>query len=512
MSTDFCFLRLKSVSVVLIGLISLPSLLSGQSSQKTLLSSTGKELFERKWEPGDQLARGDGLGPLFNARSCVECHFLGGVGGGGTNDTNLQLIAVHRDRIKPGGQQETEFRAASIHPDLPGSTTLVVHQTGLSPSYEIWRYRALGLKVRKNQLTNQDRLRNDRLLTDRSNRSVGFQSFDYRRVPLVSTERNAPALFGIGLIAEIADETLTALAREQRGTEFGISGRVASANVEFQNPVGGIDEWGNDNRGPLKQRIGKFGWKGQTGTISEFVAAACANELGLQTPNHPQPNWHNDSPSRTPANQPDDLTDKQCQALIDFVAGIARPVRINLKSAASPAHAGENVFNEIGCVHCHVRTVGAIDGIYSDLLLHDMGSGLADPMLANLSESMIQEIPVFQEISSALATASSSYYSTIPFNAIDSSRFTSEVDQIIRELSREWKTPPLWGLAASAPYLHDGRAATIHEAIMWHNGEAAGVTRRYLELDSDAKHALIVFLESLVGPNHPAPSVVAKNR
>ena len=120
-------------------------------------------------------------------------------------------------------------------------------------------------------------------------------------------------------------------------------------------------------------------------------------------------------------------------------------------------------------------------GVYSDLLLHDMGPALADP---------VEAPPVSRKVGQVM-TPSSGYFgggmvdlfATVPGGSMS-----------------EWKTPPLWGCAASAPYLHDGRASTLHDAILLHGGEATGSRNRYAALDSGSKQRLIGFLKTLAPP------------
>jgi CxxC motif-containing protein (DUF1111 family) len=125
-------------------------------------------------------------------------------------------------------------------------------------------------------------------------------------------------------------------------------------------------------------RPGKFGWRGQTAALSEFVMGACANELGLEVPGHSQgvdpldPQYHAKGT---------DLVQAQCDDLTAFVASLPRPVQRHPRglNERKSWDAGEQVFNSVGCANCHVRQVADVDGLYSDLLPHDMGPELADP-------------------------------------------------------------------------------------------------------------------------------------
>ncbi len=150
---------------------------------------------------------------------------------------------------------------------------------------------------------------------------------------------------------------------------------------------------------------------------------------------------------------------EECAALVAFVRGLPAPVE---RVPATPREAeslraGRGSFERIGCAACHRPKLGPVNGIYSDLLLHDMGDGLGDTSAYSSSLSD----PDADRDSRADA------------------RFPSGLDAFVggppspRPASRrEWRTPPLWGIRDSDPYLHDGRAETLEQAIALHEGEA----------------------------------------
>jgi CxxC motif-containing protein (DUF1111 family) len=201
--------------------------------------------------------------------------------------------------------------------------------------------------------------------------------------------------------------------------------------------------------------------------LSEFVRVACANELGLGNPLQAQP---------ASLSQPDyrprglDLTDQQCDQMTAFIASLPRPREVIPASAAEAARAvaGKKHFKQIGCTNCHTPDLAEAQGIYSDLLLHQMGEGLGG----------------------------GGSYGEEP---LDSS---SEPDSNGGSTSpSEWRTPPLWGVADSAPYLHDGRAATLAEAIKLHAGQAATSANRFAGLSGVQQEELIAFLNTLRAPS-----------
>jgi CxxC motif-containing protein (DUF1111 family) len=198
---------------------------------------------------------------------------------------------------------------------------------------------------------------------------------------LVETQRNASALFGAGLIDRIPERALIEVAAEQA--------RTAKAQVSaIPTPTGNsvIDDLMKEiaalrvrGRVPrLKDsRIGRFGWKGNLATLRESTMQACSSELGLEVPGFPRavPPWKKDY--KAPGI---DLTNDQCDTLASFVASLPRP---RVRPPDSPQQAreiegGHNLFAKIGCATCHRQKLSDVDGIYSDLLLHDMGPSLSD--------------------------------------------------------------------------------------------------------------------------------------
>jgi CxxC motif-containing protein (DUF1111 family) len=212
-------------------------------------------------------------------------------------------------------------------------------------------------------------------------------------------------------------------------------------------------------------RIGRFGWKGEFATLNDFVKAACANEVGLSNPGRAQ---------ATPLGKRDyqapgvDLSDAQCDLMTGFVRSLAQPLEGSPvdSSARDLAERGRSLFASVGCADCHSPTLGSVAGLYSDLLLHDMGVDLES------APGAYGEPPV-----------------PAPQFASDS-----------RPNPAEWRTPPLWGVADSAPYLHDGRAPTLEEAISRHGGEAAGVAKRFEKLPFQDQSAIVAFLKTLRAP------------
>jgi RNA polymerase sigma factor (sigma-70 family) len=414
--------------------------------------TAGRELFERVWVKNDIRGHwGDGLGPVFNGQSCVGCHNLGGSGGAGGVDRNIEIVTVADNlseyagysyfmsmdfgagkfEYRFGGDPSTtsssrpEFHAdprllATIHPGFTESRSVVLHRYGTDPAYNAWRALVPGR---------------------------------HGSIMIQSSERNPPSLFGAGLIDAIPDDAIEAAAKRKSTGSGQVKGRVSRLQ---------------------DGRIGRFGWKAQTATLEEFVLSAAAGEIGLEVPGR-----HQAADPRLPglAAKGLDMDKGECDDLVDYVRSLPAPVAITpaADKDSAPIKAGESTFKSIGCAGCHIPKLGQVDGIYSDLLLHDMGPQLgdSDTYTVFVGESSRAGGPAVTDRPGAgtgLATA------------------------------REWRTPPLWGLRNSAPYLHDGRAATIAQAITLHAGQGAISARRYAELAARRKQQIEAFLLSLAAP------------
>ena len=416
--------------------------------------AAGHELFVREWKLDDRRSvAGDGLGPMYNAASCLKCHRLGGIGGAGTNDDNVDLLTLQTPRKAAAANGNLRERVAAFHPALAIgqlSATTVLHRHSPDADYDAWRGQFLSAR-RQARLplarivafatgTNQHPVKG-------MNPVQQLDGMAYRH-----SERNTPALFGAGLIDSLPDSALHDMQRQQSGR---VSGRVPLA---------------------ANGHVGRFGWRGQTENLHEFVLGACAVELGLEAPGRPQPIDPLSVRSDRPVLRDQhglDISDEQCRSLTEFVRRLPPPRRLipSEELQAQTIAKGEERFEKIGCADCHVQQVAHVTGIYSDLLLHDMGEALDDP------------VPV-------TTAGSGSYYGGVD----------SLLVKVPPELRREWRTPPLWGVRDSAPYLHDGRARTFAEAIAWHGGEAAESARAFRQLEQGQQEEVLAFLNCLAAP------------
>jgi CxxC motif-containing protein (DUF1111 family) len=401
-------------------------------------SQTGRDLFLHEWTPGDPLAAGgDGLGPVFNASSCVACHHQGGAGGSGSLEHN---VTVFTRPPKAGA----------------GAAHGVIHQFAIDAASQETLQNVSAQFPKKSRPTLVDLLA---LAPQRANSPAVVQAVGNDAVSEIDIgQRNTPALFGASVIDAIPDEAILANERNQRlklGL-FALNGEAV--------PAGRAAKLSH-------KRVGKFGWKANIGNLSQFVRVACANELGLGNPAQAQP-VSLSKPDYRPRGL--DLTDQQCDQMTAFIASLPRPQEVIPASPAEAARAvaGKKHFKQIGCANCHTPDLAEAQGMYSDLLLHQMGEGLGGGGGGSYGDLLPD--------SSDQPEPSSDGGSTSP---------------------SEWRTPPLWGVADSAPYLHDGRAATLAQAIKLHAGQAAASANRFAGLSDVQQEELIAFLNTLRAPS-----------
>ncbi len=276
----------------------------------------------------------------------------------------------------------------------------------------------------------------------------------------IVARRNGPPLFGVGLFRLVSDEEILSRADPDDANGDGISGRVNTILAE-------------DNA------IGRFGYKCQAASIEAFNRGALNNQMGI-TSDSTQPrvgdgfgegrargrdalaDWLlGTRVAHAQVPEPKDrITDfdgvpdpeirfAELKSLIFFQEHLAAPRR---GSITPSVQTGEGVFRSSGCTACHAASLATPLGLihpYTDLLIHDMGPDLADGIV------------------------------------------------MAQAAGNELRTQPLWGLCRHAPFLHDGRADTVSEAILAHGGEAEASRQRYIDLTPKEREALHRFLESL---------------
>jgi CxxC motif-containing protein (DUF1111 family) len=396
----------------------------------------GRKIFLQIWvEPQAEDRANDGLGPLFNAVSCSFCHPQEGGGHppeeGGAEIPRLVRLSVPGTGgaflPEPGyGGQIQDSGIRGIHAEA----RVVIR----------WEESAGRYSDGERYTLRQPRLD----LQDLADGPLAPGT----RISL----RSPPPLFGIGLLEAVPDVALLALADPADANGDGISGRP---NYVPDVRSGGV---------PV---LGRFGWKANQPTIEQQNATALQEDLGITSDLFPA---HACSPRQEacrtakPAGKPE-LTGADLARLTLYTRLLAAPAR---RAARDPeVLRGEALFRQIGCEGCHHPRfeTGFQAGLpelsgqtlhpYTDLLLHDLGPGLADGR---------------------------------PDFAADGT---------------EWRTAPLWGLGSSkaagreARLLHDGRARTAEEAILWHGGEAETSQDRFRKLSKEDRTALLRFLGSL---------------
>lgn len=259
--------------------------------------------------------------------------------------------------------------------------------------------------------------------------------------------RVAPAVFGLGLLEAIPEEDIREKAYRREGHRDGISGRPNYVwDARRQRTV-----------------IGRFGWKANAPNLVQQTAGAYNGDMGVTSTLFPAEACEGQYPGC--ASHSPEVSDETVRAVAFYAGTLAVPARRDLNQPK--ARQGERLFYASGCDGCHTPTLrtGVLRGVpevsnqvihpYTDLLLHDMGPALADGR------------PDF------LASGS------------------------------EWRTPPLWGIGlvsvvnGHTNFLHDGRARSLLEAVLWHGGEAKASRDRVLRLSAPQREALVAFLGSL---------------
>lgn len=413
----------------------------------------GNALFTRSWVPAPASTRAsDGLGPVFNARGCQDCHLLDGRGHppAGTADSRVSMIlrlsvpARVTDLAGTGAEDIAEWLATAPEPHY-GAQVQDLSNPGLPPEG----------RVEVDYTPLPVRLGDGTTVTLRApTYSVSAPSGPPLAPGTMLSPRVAPQMIGLGLLEAIPAADILALADPDDRDGDGISGRAQIVpSVEYGVPM-----------------LGRFGLKAGAPTLREQSAAAFAADMGLSSPLHPDA-WGDclsdacrDSPSGaedTGAEVSDDSLD-----LVTFYArNLGVPARRDVDDRQ--VLAGKAAFHAMGCAACHQpnfvthRLEGQPEQSfqliwpYTDLLLHDMGPGLAD----NRPEG--------------------------------------------RATGQEWKTPPLWGIGLTqavsghTQFLHDGRARDLTEAILWHGGEALAARNRFATATAKDRAALLAFLNSL---------------
>ena len=416
----------------------------------------GNSFFKRNWveAPASSSAR-DGLGPHFIARSCAACHVRDGRGAppGALQRRHEPPVALLLRLSVPGADARLGVRPEPTYGDQFSNAAVA----GVKPEGEV--------TIRHHSVPGH--------FADGTRYSLrkpiyGFAKLAYGAMApdVMVSPRIAPQLMGVGLLEAIAEADIRRNAAEQAAAGGAVRG---VPNVVWDAYAG-------------KPMIGRFGWKANTASLMQQTAAAFHGDIGITSSLFPL--------EACTSAQIDCLAARRGGALVATGAGQSQVPEVDDKTLAhvvfyqttlapaarrEPANAqvrrGEKLFAQAQCAVCHrpsyvtaqgpfpALTSQALNGQvirpYTDLLLHDMGAGLADHR------------PDFQAN------------------------------------GRQWKTPALWGIGlirdvnAHVRLLHDGRARGVLEAILWHEGEAEGSKQAVLKMSPGERAALVRFVESL---------------
>jgi CxxC motif-containing protein (DUF1111 family) len=389
---------------------------------------------QTKFEAVEQVS--DGLGPLYNAQSCRECH---------------------QSPVSGAASQVTELRVGHLGPDGHFRT----------PAIPI----AHGAEV----ITGRS-LVNDRAICP----NAAFPNTEIQeRVPeteSIRTFRLSLNLLGDGFVEAVADQTLIDLAQQQcKSSHRKICGQVLHVPIV---------------EAPGQMGVGRFGWKDQHASLLSFAGDAYLNEMGIT--NRLQPDEVTNlcntvsEPNDTPG--PDGLSD--IDHFARFMRATKAPARDSQLTNSAVAKKGSGLFDKIGCAACHVATLttapagtkingatftipAALGSIrfhpYGDFLMHDVGTG----------DGILQAIP--EHYGRKVFQMMSGYLSRVDF---ESSR-------------NKIRTAPLWGVRLRPRLMHDGASLTFREAILRHRSEASQVIEQFKKLRREDQEAIIEFLKSL---------------
>jgi CxxC motif-containing protein (DUF1111 family) len=407
--------------------------IAGLSARQQVVHNIGDGTFDQVFVAAPAPHFG-GLGPIFNNIACVNCHRNDGGGFPTMGTSNSGMLM----RISIPGVDEHGGPVVA-----PGFGLQIQDQCLLGTVPEA----STAISYSDLPVTYPD----GSTVTLRQPAYAVQNPYIALPADFLTSPRLAPRLIGMGLLENIPESTILSFvdAGDQNGD--GITGK---ANYVWDSHTS-------------KMELGRFGVKANTSTLLMQVATAYQQDMGVTSYAQPQESSYGQSQmSLIGANDPSrELVDSLLNYVVFYVQTLAVPARRDVTDSVNVR--GAALFIEVNCSGCHRTTMytGVNLGInlsserihpYTDLLLHDMGPGLADGR------------PDF------LASGS------------------------------EWRTAPLWGIGmlqktngGTGYYLHDGRARTIEEAILWHDGEAAKSKGRFMQLSQVDRQALLQFLGSL---------------
>ncbi|MCX6183029.1 MAG: c-type cytochrome [Bacteroidetes bacterium] len=408
----------------------------GLTGNDELLFFVGHAFFTENWvtAPSSTTAR-DGLGPFFNSNSCSGCHFKDGRGRAPQFDGEVSSGLVLRLSIPGAGSHGEPLNEPIYGKQLQDQAISSILKEG---SYSIVYTETSG--------TFSDGTTYNLRKPEYQINNLNYGAMD---ASVQISARVARQMIGLGLLEALSEATILSRADENDVNSDGISGRA--------NYV-----WDYKNQ---QNALGRFGWKAEHPSLYQQSAAALYEDIGISTSLYNSQNCTTGDCSSLANGGSPEIDEDDLLKVALYCQTLAVPARRNWTDQT--VLKGKQLFINSGCVSCHAPTmttgthptISALSNQtihpYSDLLLHDMGVGLAD--------------------------SHTDFYAT----------------------GREWRTPPLWGIGLFQTvnghtfYLHDGRARSLEEAILWHGGEAVSAKYKFVAMSKTDRDALIRFLNSL---------------
>ena len=410
--------------------------------------SVGNSFFRSPWvtAPSTTTAR-DGLGPLFNTNACQNCHIKDGRGHPPLPNAANSVSMLVRLSIPDAPQYAKVIEQLGVVPEpVYGGQFQDMAVPGVVPEGKV-RVEYTPVSVRFKDGSEVELRKPVLQITQ-----LGYGPLhpDTR-----FSARVAPPMIGLGLLEAIPEDAILANAAAQAKDKNGINGRPNRVwDDELQKTV-----------------IGRFGWKAGQPNLNQQTVHAFSGDMGLTTRLRPFDDCTDaqtackQAPNGNGPNGEPEVSDNILRLVLFYTRNLAVPARRDVN--AQQVLDGKNLFFQAGCQSCHTpkyttaanaaepELASQVIRPYSDLLLHDMGDGLAD----NRTE--------------------------------------------FQASGRDWRTPPLWGIGLTqavsghTQFLHDGRARNLLEAVLWHGGEAQAAQQQVLAFNAEQRAALLAFLNSL---------------
>ncbi len=410
--------------------------------------SVGNSFFRNPWvvAPSSTTAR-DGLGPIFNTNGCQNCHIRDGRGHAPLSSDDSAVSMLIRLSIAP--LTDADFAQQQQHGPIPeptyGGQLQDVAIPGVLPEGKI------SVQWREQTFTYPD---GDTATLRRPEFKISELAYGDFHERVQTSPRIAPQMIGLGLLEQISANDILAHEDPDDEDNDGVSGKANRVwDIRTQQTT-----------------LGRFGWKAGMPSLEQQNAGAFNGDIGITSALFPTEDCTAAQTACLDAPNGDTGDEKELQA--DVLAAVtfysrhlAVPIQRNHEDPNVTK--GFELFNDTGCAACHVTSYTTAKNPslpalseqtihpFTDLLLHDMGEALAD----NREEYLAS--------------------------------------------GTEWRTPPLWGLGylqevnEQIALLHDGRAQSVEEAILWHGGEALPSQTRFTQLTAQDRHALLAFLNSL---------------